>query len=149
MSRGIAICESFGTIVAEVAHVAVSPEGRLRVRSVYAAVDCGDVVNLDSAAAQVEGGVIFGLSAALVGEITIAGGRVVQRNFRDYQMIRIADAPRIKVEFIRSGARPGGLGEPAVPPIAAAVANAIFAATGIRVRDLPIKNQDLSRRAGT
>jgi len=147
--RGIAICESFGTIVAEVAHVAVSPEGKLRVRSVYAAVDCGDVVNLDSAAAQVEGGVIFGLSAALVGEITIAGGRVVQRNFRDYQMIRIADAPRIKVEFIRSGARPGGLGEPAVPPIAAAVANAIFAATGIRVRDLPIKNQDLARRANT
>ena len=143
--RGIALCESFGTIVAQVAHVAVSPEGRLRVKTVYCAVDCGDVVNTDSAAAQAEGGVVFGLSAALVGEITIDHGRVVQRNFRDYQMIRLADAPEIRVEFIRSGARLGGMGEPCVPPVAAAVANAIFAATGIRVRDLPIKNHDLSR----
>src|SRR5204862_1120884 len=84
---GIALCESFGTIVAEVAHVAVSPEGRVRVRTVCAAVDCGDVVNTASAAAQAEGGIIFGLSAALVGEITIEKGRVVQRNFRDHQMI--------------------------------------------------------------
>ncbi len=141
--RGIAICESFGTIVAEVAQVAVSPDGKLRVKSVFAAVDCGDVVNPDSAAAQAEGGIIFGLSAALVGEITITEGRVVQRNFRDHQMIRLADAPDVRVEFIHSGARVGGLGEPCVPPIAAAVANAIFAATGIRVRDLPIKNQNL------
>ena len=145
--RGIALTECFGTIVAEVAQVAVSPEGKLRVRKVFAAVDCGDVVNTDSAAAQAEGGIIFGLSAALVGEITIADGRVVQRNFRDYQMIRIADAPEISVEFIRSGARLGGLGEPCVPPIAPAVTNAIFAATGIRVRDLPVKNRDLSHRA--
>ena len=144
--RGIALTACFGSIVAEVAHVAVSPEGALRVRAVAAAVDCGDVVNPDSAAAQAEGGIMFGLSAALVGEITIAGGRVVQRNFNDYQMIRLADAPQINVEFIRSDLNPGGLGEPCVPPIAAAVANAIFAATGIRVRDLPIKNQDLSRR---
>jgi isoquinoline 1-oxidoreductase beta subunit len=145
--RGIAVTECFGSIVAEVAHVAVSPEGKLRVRHVFAAVDCGDVVNPDSAKAQVEGGVIFGLSAAMVGEITIAEGRVVQRNFRDHQMIHLADAPQISVEFIRSDAHLGGLGEPAVPPIAPAVANAIFAATGIRVRDLPIKNQQLTRRA--
>jgi isoquinoline 1-oxidoreductase subunit beta len=143
--RGIALCESFGTIVAQVAHVAVSPEGRLHVKTVYCAVDCGDVVNTDSAAAQAEGGVVFGLSAALVGEITIDHGRVVQRNFRDYQMIGLADAPEIRVEFIRSDARLGGMGEPCVPPVAAAVANAIFAATGIRVRDLPVKNHDLSR----
>jgi isoquinoline 1-oxidoreductase beta subunit len=142
--RGIALCESFGTIVAEVAHVAVSPEGRLRVKTVCVAVDCGDVVNTDSAAAQAEGGVIFGLSAALLGEITIDKGRVVQRNFRDHQMIHMADAPEIRVEFIRSDARTGGLGEPCVPPIAAAVANAIFAATGIRVRELPIKNAKLA-----
>jgi isoquinoline 1-oxidoreductase subunit beta len=145
--RGIALTECFGTIVAEVAHVAVSPDGKLQVRAVYAAVDCGDVVNPDSAAAQAEGGIIFGLSAALVGEITIASGRVVQKNFNDYRMIRLADAPQITVEFIRSGASTGGLGEPCVPPVAAAVANAIFAATGIRVRDLPIKNQNLSVRA--
>jgi isoquinoline 1-oxidoreductase beta subunit len=145
--KGIAIAESFGSIVAEVAHVAVSPEGKVRVRRVFAAVDCGDVVNPNSAAAQAEGGIIFGLSAALVGEITIAEGRVVQRNFRDHQMIHLADAPEIKVEFVRSNAPLGGLGEPCVPPIAAAVTNAIFAATGIRVRDLPIKNHTLSRRA--
>jgi isoquinoline 1-oxidoreductase beta subunit len=145
--RGIALTQCFGTIVAEVAHVAVSPQGKLSVRTIFAAVDCGDVVNVDSATAQVEGGIIFGLSAALVGEITVAEGRVVQRNFHDYQMIRMLDAPEIRVEFIRSDAHLGGLGEPCVPPIAPAVANAIFAATGIRVRDLPIKNQDLSRRA--
>ncbi len=143
--RGIAITESFGTIVAEVAHVAVSPGGKLRVRNVFAAVDCGDVVNTDTAQAQVEGGIIFGLSAAMVGEITIAEGRVVERNFRDHQMIHLSDAPQISVEFIRSDAHLGGLGEPCVPPVAAAVTNAIFAATGVRVRDLPIKNHKLLR----
>ena len=145
--RGIAICESFGSIVGEVAHVAVSPEGKLRVLNVYAAVDCGDVVNVDSATAQVEGGIIFGLSAALLSEITIAEGRVAERNFRDYPMIHIADAPRIATEFIRSGAPVGGLGEPGVPPVAAAVTNAIFAATGVRVRELPIRKTPLTKGA--
>ena len=147
--RGIAIVESFGTIVAQVAHVAVSSDAKLRVRHVFAVVDCGDVVNTDTAKAQVEGGIIFGLSAAMVGEISIARGCVVESNFRDHQMIHLADAPRISVEFIRSDAHLGGLGEPGVPPIAPAVTNAIFAATGIRVRDLQIKNQDLSRRVNT
>ena len=147
--RGIAIVESFGSIVAQVAQVAVSADAKLRVRDVFAVVDCGDVVNTDIAKAQVEGGIIFGLSAAMVGEISIAQGRVVESNFRDHQMIHLSDAPRISVEFIRSDAHLGGLGEPGVPPIAPAVTNAIFAATGIRVRDLPIKNQDLSPRGNT
>lgn len=143
--RGIAICESFGSIVAQVAHVAVSPAGELRVPRVWVAVDCGDVVNTDTATAQMEGGVIFALSAAMVGEISIAGGRIVESNFGDHLMIRMADAPDVKVEFIRSNAWLGGLGEPSVPPVAPAVTNAIHAATGIRVRDLPLKNQDLAR----
>ena len=143
--RGIAICESFGSIVGEVAHVAVSPAGRLRVLHVYAVVDCGDVVNTDSAAAQVEGGIMFGLSAALLSEINIAGGRVVESNFRDYQMIHLADAPRVHTTFVRSDAPLGGLGEPAVPPIAPALTNAIFASTRIRVRELPIKKQPLKQ----
>jgi isoquinoline 1-oxidoreductase beta subunit len=141
--RGIAICESFGSIVAEVVHVAVLPEGRLKVLDVYAAVDCGDVVNVDSATAQVEGGIIYGLSAALLSEITIAQGRVVEKNFRDYQMIHIADAPRVTTAFIQSGAMLGGLGEPAVPPLAPALTNAIHAACGIRVRTLPVRKTPL------
>jgi isoquinoline 1-oxidoreductase beta subunit len=145
--RGIAITQCFGSIAAEVAHVAVSPEGALRVKEVFAVVDCGDVVNPDSAAAQAEGGIVFGLSAAMVGEITVAGGRVVQRNFNDHEMIHLRDAPRITVEFIKTDRRPGGLGEPCVPPIAAAVTNAIFAACGVRVRELPIKNTPLGRMA--
>ncbi|MBZ5560189.1 MAG: molybdopterin-dependent oxidoreductase [Acidobacteriia bacterium] len=143
--RGIAICESFGTIVAEVAHVAVSPEGRLKVLNVYAAVDCGDVINVDSATAQVEGGIVFALSAALLSEITIKEGRVVEKNFRDYPMIHLADAPKVTTAFLRSGAPLGGLGEPGVPPLAPALVNAIHAATGIRVRELPIKNTSLRK----
>jgi isoquinoline 1-oxidoreductase subunit beta len=144
--RGIAICESFGTIAAEVAHVAVSAEGRLKVLHVYAAVDCGDIVNIDGAKAQVEGGIIFAMSAALLSEITIANGRVVEKNFRDYPMIHLADAPLVTTEFIRSDAPLGGLGEPCVPPLAAALTNAIYAACGVRVRELPIRKTALTMR---
>ena len=143
--RGIAVCDSFGTICAEVVHVAVSPEGQLKVLHVYAAVDCGDVVHLDGATAQVEGGIIFALSAALLSEITIDQGRVVQANFRDYPMIHIADAPKVTTAFIRSEAPLGGLGEPPVPPLAPALCNAIYAATGVRVRELPVKKTPLRR----
>jgi isoquinoline 1-oxidoreductase beta subunit len=145
--RGIAICESFGTIVGEVVHVQVSAEGRLKVLHVYAAVDCGDVVNLDGARAQAEGSIVFALSAALLSEITIANGRIVQTNFRDYPMIHLADTPLITTEFVRSDAPLGGLGEPCVPPLAAALTNAIFAACGVRVRELPIKKTPLVARA--
>ena len=141
--RGIAITECFGSIVGEVAHVSVSPDGALRVKTVYAAVDCGDVVNIDTATAQVEGGITFGLAAAWLGAITIAEGRVKESNFHDYRTLTLVDAPAIQVEFVRSDAHLGGLGEPAVPPVAAAVTNAIFAATGIRVRSLPIKETPL------
>jgi len=143
--RGIAVCESFGSICAEVVHVSVSPEGQLKVLNVYAAVDCGDVISLDGATAQVEGGIIFALSAALLSEITIDKGRVVEKNFRDYPMIHIADAPKITTAFIRSDAPLGGLGEPPVPPLAAALCNAIYAATGVRVRELPIKKTPLMK----
>ena len=142
--RGIAITECFGSIVGEIAHVAVDKDGTLQVKQVFAAVDCGDVVNTDTAIAQVEGGIMFGLSAAMLGAITIESGKVVESNFHDYRTIVLSDAPVVHVEFVISGAHPGGLGEPGVPPIAAAVANAIFAATGIRVRELPIKNANLA-----
>jgi isoquinoline 1-oxidoreductase beta subunit len=141
---GMAIAESFGSIVGEVAHVSVSPDGTLQVKQVFAAVDCGDVVNTDTAIAQVEGGIIFGLSAALLGAITIENGKVVESNFHDYRTMVLSDAPAIQVDFVSSGAHPGGLGEPGVPPIAAAVTNAIFAATGVRVRELPIKDANLA-----
>lgn len=137
--RGVAIVESFGTIVAEVCEVAVEANGVLRVERVWAAVDCGIVVNPDTARAQIEGGVLFGLSAALDERITIAAGRVVEGNFDDYPLLRLPDAPRIDVEFIASREPPGGLGEPGTPPIAAALANAVFAATGQRIRELPLR----------
>ena len=111
---------------------------RIKVHQVWAAVDCGEVINPDTATAQIEGGIVFGLSAALFSEITLRDGRVEQTNFVDYPLPKLADVPRITVEFIRSGAALGGLGEPGVPPVAAAVANAVFALTGKRLRSLPL-----------
>jgi isoquinoline 1-oxidoreductase beta subunit len=137
-ARGVALVESFGSIVAQVAEVEIV-DGRVKVHRVCAAVDCGDVINPDTATAQVEGGIIYGLSAALFNEVTIDGGRVVQTNFYDLPMPKLADTPSISVEFIRSGAALGGLGEPGVPPIAPAIANAVFALTGKRVRSLPVR----------
>jgi isoquinoline 1-oxidoreductase beta subunit len=137
--RGVAIFESFGTVVAQVCEVAADAGGAVRVERVVAVVDCGIVVNPDSARAQVEGGVLFGLSAALGERITIAGGRVVESNFHDYPLLRLNEVPRIEVEFIASDAAPGGLGEPGTPPIAAALTNAVFAATGKRIRELPLR----------
>jgi isoquinoline 1-oxidoreductase beta subunit len=137
-ARGVALVESFGSIVAQVAEVEIV-DGRVKVHRVCAAVDCGDVINPDTATAQIEGGIIYGLSAALFNEVTIDGGRVVQTNFYDLPMPKLADTPSITVEFIRSGAALGGLGEPGVPPIAPAIANAVFALTGKRVRSLPVR----------
>ncbi len=141
--RGIAVHESFTSFVAQVAEVSVSGEGEVKVHRVVCAVDCGMVVNPDTVRAQMESAIVYGLTAALKGEITVMGGRVQQSNFNDYPMLRMDEMPRVEV-YIRPGAdTPGGVGEPGTPPIAPAVANAIFAATGKRIRRLPIRAEDL------
>jgi len=136
--RGIAVAEWEPTTCAEVAEVSVAPDGTVRVHRVVCAVDCGPVVNPDTIAAQMQGGVVFGLSAALYGEITIENGRVKQGNFNDYQVLRMPEMPVVEVHIVPSTDAIGGIGEPSVPPTAPAVCNAIFAATGKRIRRLPI-----------
>ena len=107
------------------------------------AIDCGLAVNPDGVAAQMESGIIFGLTALLYGEITLEKGRVKQRNFHDYKMVRMNEAPVIDVHIVKSTEKMGGAGEPGTPPIAPAIANAIFAATGKRIRTLPLRPEDL------
>lgn len=147
-ARGIAIHECFGSIVAQVAEVEVDPETGLQVKRVTCVIDCGRVVNPDIVKAQMEGGIIFGLSAALHGAIGFDQGRAVQSNFDSYPLLSMAETPEIEVIIMPSDAPPGGVGEPGVPPIAPAVANALFAATGVRVRDLPFAGKPLVTRAG-
>ena len=141
--RGIAMHESFGSFFAHVIEASVSKEGKVRVHRVVGAVDCGPVVNPDTILAQIEGGAVFALTAALYGEITFEQGRVKQRNFHDYPMLRMNEMPEVEGHIIPSEERMGGVGEPGVPPIAPALANAIFAVTGKRVRQLPIRAEDL------
>ncbi len=138
VGRGVALVESFGSIVAEVAEVVVTPQG-IRVPRVWAAVDCGRVVNPDTVRAQIESGINYGLSAALNGRASFAGGEAVERNFDTSPVLLMADAPQIEVTIIASSENPGGVGEPGTPPIAPAVANALFAVTGRRQRDLPLR----------
>lgn len=137
--RGVAVVESFGTFVAEVAEVTVRPDGSYKVDRVVCAVDCGIAINPDVIRAQMEGGIGFGLSAAMHSAITLKAGAVEQSNFHDYPVLRIGEMPRIEVHILPSDAAPRGVGEPGVPPIAPAVANAIAAATGKRLYDLPFK----------
>jgi isoquinoline 1-oxidoreductase beta subunit len=137
-ARGIAIAEWEPTTCAEVAEVSVAADGTVRVHRVVCAVDCGPVANPDTLEAQMQGGVVYGLSAALYGEITIENGRVQQNNFNDYQVLRIPDMPVVEVYTVDSNDAIGGIGEPSVPPTAPAVCNAIFAATGKRIRSLPV-----------
>ncbi|MBL8379560.1 MAG: xanthine dehydrogenase family protein molybdopterin-binding subunit [Burkholderiales bacterium] len=142
MARGIALHQSFGAIVAQVAEVSVvkTERGSMpRVHRVVCAIDCGTVVNPDIVAAQMESSVVFGLTAALFGAITIKGGAVEQKNFPDYEMLRLGAAPVVETHIVPSAAAPGGVGEPGTPPIAPAVANALFKLTGRPVRSLPIK----------
>jgi isoquinoline 1-oxidoreductase subunit beta len=136
--RGLAVHESFGSYVAQVAEVSVAG-GQARVHRVVAAIDCGIAVNPAGVTAQVEGAIVYALAAALYGEITLKDGRVQQSNFHDYKPARMSDAPAIEVHIVPSTERPSGVGEPGVPPLAPAVANAIFAATGKRVRRLPFR----------
>ena len=145
--RGVALQTVFGTAMAQVAEVEVSKAGVVRVRRVVCAVDCGTVVNPDTVRAQVEGAVIFGISAALYGEITLKDGRVEQGNFDSYQVLRIDAAPAIEVHLVPSTEPPGGLGEPGTSAIVPAVANAIFAATGKRLRKLPVDEAALRQPA--
>ncbi|GLI95358.1 xanthine dehydrogenase family protein molybdopterin-binding subunit [Methylocystis echinoides] len=143
IGRGVSVMFGFETYIAQVAEVAVAGDGQVRVQRIVCAVDCGRTVNPDTIKAQMEGGVIFGLTAALYGEITLDRGRVVQRNFDAYQMMRIDETPVIDVHIIESDAAPGGIGEPGTSAIAPAVVNAIFAATGKRLRRLPIRPAEL------
>jgi len=137
-ARGIAVHKSFESFVAEVAEVSVSPAGDVRVHRVVCAVDCGLHVNPDTIEAQMQSAIVFGLTAALKGAITIENGRVMQSNFHDYQMLRLAEMPVVEVHIVQNNEEPGGVGEPGTPPIAPAVCNALFALTGKRIRTLPI-----------
>jgi isoquinoline 1-oxidoreductase beta subunit len=135
--RGIAVHESFKTFVAMVADVTVGGDGGFKVDKIVAAVDCGVAVNPDIIRAQVEGGVGYGLGAALRNQITLANGLVEQANFDGYRPLRISDMPEVEVHIVPSRANPSGIGEPGVPPVAPAVTNAIFNATGKRLFSLP------------
>lgn len=135
--RGIAVVSSFGTVVAEVAEVSVAKDGTPTVHRVVAAVDCGQTVNPEIIHRQIEGSVVFGLTAALYGQITYKDGQVEQGNFHNYPLMRFNEMPKVEVHILPSTDAPGGIGEPGTPPIAPAVANAIFAATGKRLRSLP------------
>ena len=143
--RGIAVAESFGSYVAEVAEVSVAKDGTPRVHRVVAAVDCGLTVNPQTIARQVESAIAYGLSAALYGRISHKNGVVEQGNFHDYPVLRMAEMPKVEVHILPSQEPPGGMGEPGTPPIAPALCNAIYAATGVRVRELPINTAALAK----
>jgi isoquinoline 1-oxidoreductase subunit beta len=142
--RGIACLEAFSTYAAEVVEISIDKDGTVNVHRVVAAMDCGRVINPDTAEGQVSGAIVYGITAALKTEITIDRGRVVQTNFDTNPMLRMNEVPKIEVHFVPSEETPTGLGEPAVPPVAPAIGNAIFAATGKRLRRLPFKPEDLA-----
>ncbi len=143
--RGIAVAQSFGSYVAEVAEVSVAADGTPKVHRVVAAVDCGQTVNPAIIARQIEGAIVYGLSAALYGKLSLKDGRVEQSNFHDYPVLRMPEMPKVEVHILPSTEAPGGIGEPGTPPIAPAVANAIFAATGKRLRTLPFDSALLKK----
>jgi isoquinoline 1-oxidoreductase beta subunit len=136
--RGVSVQRAFGSYVAQVAEVEVSPTGEVRLHRVVCAVDCGQIVNPDTVKAQMEGGVMFGAGAALFNEITLKNGRVEQSNFHDYRSLTMSDAPVVEVYLVDSRELPGGVGEAGTSGVAPAVANAVFAASGKRIRKLPL-----------
>src|SRR6185369_8471588 len=141
--RGVSVFSAFGSHLAVVAQVSVNEAGRVRAERIVCAVDTGLVINPDIVRAQIEGGVIYGLSAALYGKVTVAQGRVQQGNFDTYPVVRMNEAPKIEVHLVQSTADPGGVGEPGTAGVIAAVANAVHAATGKRIRTLPIDPSEL------
>ena len=143
--RGLAQIMGFGSYVAACAEVSVSPAGELAIHRIVAATDCGHAVNPQQIAAQVEGSFAYGLSAALFGEITLEKGRVVQTNFHSYPVLQLAQMPKVETIVMPSGGFWGGVGEPTIAVAAPAVLNAIFAATGKRIRDLPLSAQSLKK----
>jgi len=143
--RGIAVGQSFGSYVAEVAEVSVAADGTPKVHRVVAAVDCGMTVNPAIIRRQIEGAIVYGLSAALYGKISIKDGKVEQGNFHQYPVLRMSEMPKVEVHILPSTEKPGGIGEPGTPPVAPAVVNAIFAATGKRLRSLPIDTSPLKK----
>lgn len=139
--RGVSVMHAFGSFFAIVADVTVDKDGAVKVNRIVCAVDCGMVVNPNTVEAQVQGGIIFGITAALYSEITIKDGRVEQSNFTDYRMLRIHETPPVEVHIVKSTEAPGGIGEPGTAALAPAITNAIHAATGKRIRQLPVGNQ--------
>jgi isoquinoline 1-oxidoreductase subunit beta len=144
--RGVIIQKSFGSFIAVIVEVAVSDAGEVSLRRITAAVDCGMTVNPVLVHQQVEGGILFGLSAALFNEITFAAGRVQQSNFNDYRMLRINETPPMQVIHVPTNNAPGGIGETGTTAAAPALTNAIYAATGVRLRELPVRPELLARK---
>jgi isoquinoline 1-oxidoreductase subunit beta len=142
-ARGIAVHESFGSFVGHVVEASIDKFRGIVVHRVVGVIDCGPIVNPDTIKAQIEGGTAFGLTAALYGEITFKNGRVEQSNFHDYPMLRMNEMPVVEAHLIESTDKMGGVGEPVVPTIAPALANALFKLTGKRIRSLPIRKQDI------
>src|SRR5262249_7845702 len=139
--RGIALCTGFGSFIAQVVQVTVDKKGAGKPTHVWGVVDCGIAVNPHTLSAQKESGIIFGLSGALYGEITIKDGRVEQTNFGDYRVMRINEVPQIRVHLVKSREAPGGIGEPGTSCVMPALTNAIHAASGVRIRKLPVGDQ--------
>jgi isoquinoline 1-oxidoreductase beta subunit len=140
--RGIAVHAAIGSYVSQVVEISIVNQ-KLYIHKVVCAIDCGLAVNPDGIRAQMESGIVYGLTAALYGEITLEKGAVKQSNFHDYRMLRIHEMPAVEVYIVPGNERMGGAGEPGVPPIAPALANALYAATGKRLRNLPVNMREL------